>query len=658
MNYGLGIDTGGTYTDSVIIDLDTHELLSRSKSLTTRDDLVIGIHSSLDGLDKKLLPNVSLVSLSSTLATNAVVEGKSCRVGLISIGKKAGFTAPVSQYAYVDGKFDMMGNETTELDVDAVREAMNEMRGRVDSLVIAGYLSVRNPSHENKVRELANEILKIPVVCAHDLSSQLGFNERTNTAIINAGLIPTIIKLINAVKDTLDSFNIKAPLMIVKGDGSVMNSQTAVEKPVETILSGPAASLTGAVALTGEMNGIVIDMGGTTSDIGILNNGRPRTTENGADIEGHKTRIKAAEIDTYGVGGDSRIIVNGGEIRMLPTRSIPLCIASNRWPSIKERLERMKDEGSKSTQDYSNDVNIIQEMEFFIPASNKNLNHLSKTDADFVELLKMEPRTIEDASSILDIPKHSIAIGELIAKDYVTRIGLTPTDIIASQTPIETYDSDASAIAVEICSHKASVSTAEFIGRIHKIITDRISGCVMNTLLKDCDVEQRKFMIDQLLNRNDAMMSINPRLNVPLIGIGAPSISWLKDVADYFGCELILPENYDVANAVGTITGSVSETAVVTVKASPYDLSDDPECSVFSINGKGSFDKIDPSIDYAIAEGKRIAEEKAIGSGASEILFNVDVERISKDLVGDGIQRFREAIVRVTATGKPPLLRN
>ena len=151
MRYGLGIDTGGTYTDSVIIDLDSGIVISRSKSLTTRDDLVRGIESSLNGLDGALLSEVKLVSLSSTLATNSVVEGKKCRVGLISIGKKAGFTMPVNQYECVDGKFDFMGNEIVPLDTDAVRKSLLDMRGTIDSLAVAGYLSVRNPIHENIV---------------------------------------------------------------------------------------------------------------------------------------------------------------------------------------------------------------------------------------------------------------------------------------------------------------------------------------------------------------------------------------------------------------------------------------------------------------------------------------------------------------------------
>ena len=657
MNCSLGIDTGGTYTDSVIMDMRSCELLSRSKSLTTRDDLEIGIRSSLEGLDKNLLSKISYVSLSSTLATNAMVEGKSCRVGLISIGKKAGFTAPVSHYAYVDGKFDMMGNELVELDVESAHAELIGMKGRVDALAISGYLSVRNPSHENRIREMAMEILDVPIVCTHELSYQLGFNERTNTAIINAGLIPIIVELIDSVKRTLDSFGIEAPLMIVKGDGSVMDSKMAVKKPVETILSGPASSITGALALTGVKDAIVIDIGGTTSDIGILEDGRPRTNENGADIEGHRTRVRAADIKTYGIGGDSRIIVNGDDIRILPTRSIPLCMASIRWPSIKSKLANILEKEISNIHDYSDDCNIVQEFEFFTPASNKDLERLSKKDVEFVNAIGKEPMTVDEVSSLLDVAKHSFSIGEMIARGYITRIGLTPTDIASLDTDIYDCDRETSAMAVEISSKKSRLFVFDFTDRVHRMIRDKIVSCVLNDILDNRDDSERECITRELLSNKSSIFSIHAGLNVPLIGIGAPAATWLRDVAEFFGCELILPENYDVTNAIGTVAGSVSETAVVTVKASPQDLNDDPECTVFSINGKRSFPNIDSSIEFAVCEGETIARESARRSNATDVLIDVKVERITKDLVGDGIKRFREAIVRVTATGKPTLLR-
>ena len=336
MRLGLGIDTGGTYTDSVILDLDTKEIISRSKALTTHDDLLKGIVDSIDGLRSH--ENIQLVSLSTTLATNSVVEGKGCRVGLLTIGKRIVPDLDVSSIGFVDGEFDMRGNIVTELDEMSATNLLNDMKGKVDSIAICGYLSVRYPEHENRLKGLASEILDVPVVCAHDLTSKLGFKERLNTAVMNASLIPEIIGLISSVKDALVEFDIDAPLMIVKGDGSVMSSDVAMERPIDTIMSGPASSLTGAMNVPGVTDAMVIDIGGTTTDIGMIQNGFVHTLDEGASICGHRTRVHAADICTYGLGGDTGMELVDKRIVFSGRRSIPYCVASSRWPSIHDRI--------------------------------------------------------------------------------------------------------------------------------------------------------------------------------------------------------------------------------------------------------------------------------------------------------------------------------
>ena len=255
MALGLGIDTGGTNTDAAVVDLSTMRIWDRSVSPTTRDDLTVGISRALDGLDKDLLDKISLVSLSSTLATNTIVEGKGGRAGLICIGRGYRDRSFGGPCCVIKGAHDLDGNETEPLDEAACREFLQSLAGSVDAVAVSGYLSVRNPAHEDRAAYLAREILGVPVVCGHELSSGLGFNERTTTALMNARLIPVIAELIRAMQDALRERGIDAPLMIVKGDGSVMSSAAAVLHPVETVLSGPASSLVGAYAITGETPG-------------------------------------------------------------------------------------------------------------------------------------------------------------------------------------------------------------------------------------------------------------------------------------------------------------------------------------------------------------------------------------------------------------------
>ena len=202
-DYGLGFDTGGTYTDAVIMDMENGRVVCCSKSLTTRNDLSIGIEGSIKGFDKELFKDIRMVSLSSTLATNSIVEGKGCRVALIAVGRDFDKSIPVDEYICIKGGHNLVGKEKEPLDEDAARSFLESVRGKVDGVAITSYLSVRNPDHENRLFELTKQILDVPVVCGHQLSSSLGFNERTVTSVMNARLIPIIKDLIVSVKTVI-----------------------------------------------------------------------------------------------------------------------------------------------------------------------------------------------------------------------------------------------------------------------------------------------------------------------------------------------------------------------------------------------------------------------------------------------------------------------
>ncbi|HOE52136.1 MAG TPA: hydantoinase/oxoprolinase family protein, partial [Methanomassiliicoccales archaeon] len=338
MELGLGIDTGGTYTDAALVELGTGKVIAKAKALTTRNDLSIGIAGSLRNLGDVPLKDVKLVSLSSTLATNSVVEGKGCRVALIIAGDAYNGSVPVDHIIQVQGGHTIRGVPNCPIDLQAVEEYVAGIADQVDAIAISTFFSVRNPEHEIALKRMITSKWDLPVVCGHELSTQLGFQERTLTAILNAKLIPIMAELIQSVKKVLEEDGIKAPLMIVKGDGSLMGEQLAKERPVETILSGPAASLIGARNLTGENDAVVVDVGGTTTDIGVLRGGRPRLDPEGAIIGGWRTRVRAADISTSGIGGDSRVVVVNGQIMLGTLRVMPLCIASSQYPRVLERL--------------------------------------------------------------------------------------------------------------------------------------------------------------------------------------------------------------------------------------------------------------------------------------------------------------------------------
>ena len=648
MVLGLGIDTGGTYTDSVVIDTETKKVVCRSKALTTRDDLVNGIVASLKGLQST--ERISIVSLSSTLATNSIVEGKNCRVGLIVMGKKFGHTVRVAQYAYLDATLDLKGRTVKRLKTEDAKAAIESMRGKVDVLAVVGYMSVRNPSHEDTVRSMAERTLGIPVVCAHDLTSKLGFEQRANTAIINAGLIPTIIELIKAVSAALQDLGIEAPLMIVKGDGSIMNAATAIKRPIETIMSGPASSLTSAMVHSGVQDALIADIGGTTTDLGIIHGGFVRTLDSGALVGGHRTRVRAADVSTYGMGGDSRISVEKGKIVLSTIRIIPICIASSKWPHVKEWLS-----GLQSLDSSPSDA--VSDCEFCIRASNDEFSYLTDADKRFLRKISDSPLTVREVSESLEIPVDRFCLKDLESEGYMTRIGVTPTDILAAEGTYDEYDSEASRVAVALLARKAGMDVDTFISRTKKAIVEKISRCIMDHMIraetgKDELSESDRYMIDEIL-KDTKEYDVGIRLKMPIVGIGAPVGAWLPEVAKILGTDLILPENYDVGNAIGAISSSVTEVVELSVRAAFQDFSDEPECTVY--NGEEAFDfpDKDEALQFAIEEATRIATARAIESGASEVNIESKVEETLVDVEGTGRKVFRGATVIIRASGKP-----
>ncbi|MCG8483236.1 MAG: hydantoinase/oxoprolinase family protein, partial [Clostridia bacterium] len=191
----MGIDTGGTYTDGVIVDPTCKRVLCKAKTFTTKHDLMTGISRCMDQLNDRDVKKVGLVCLSTTLATNAIVEGRGGKAGLLIIGKEPEDKLPVESWQLLRGRLDIKGNVKEDLKEDEIYEAIENLRDKVDAVAISGYASVRNSTHELKVKQMVHEQLDIPVVCAHELTSSLGFHHRTVTAALNAKLIPIISEL-------------------------------------------------------------------------------------------------------------------------------------------------------------------------------------------------------------------------------------------------------------------------------------------------------------------------------------------------------------------------------------------------------------------------------------------------------------------------------
>ncbi len=229
MDFFLGIDTGGTFTDAVLLDA-RKQVVAGAKSLTTRFDLAIGIGGALDKLPAGMLERVDLVSLSTTLTTNSVVEGKGSPVCVLLAGydapqvKASGLVELLGMEAIValSGGHDAGGFALEALDRDASRAAILRHAPRVSAFAISASFGVRNPEHELQLRAWVEELCDKPVTCGHELASSLGAPRRAMTVALNARMISHVKTLIDSVRSTLAARHIDAPLMIVKGDGTLI----------------------------------------------------------------------------------------------------------------------------------------------------------------------------------------------------------------------------------------------------------------------------------------------------------------------------------------------------------------------------------------------------------------------------------------------------
>ncbi len=662
---GLGIDTGGTYTDSAIVELDNGDILEKAKALTTREDLAVGITNSIDRLTPRRLREVKLISVSTTLATNSIVEGKGSRVGLIACGHEVKQDLPTDHFVQIEGGHDLVGHEREPLDLKAARAFILDTCDRIDAYAISSYLSVRNPEHEIALKALAGELCDRPIVCGRELTAELGFHERTITAVLNARLIAVIHTLIGATRQALTEREVNAPMMIVRGDGSLMSESVAKERPVETLLSGPAASVVGARLLTKLDDAVVVDVGGTTTDIAILREGRPRIAPEGAMVGKWQTRVKAVDMLTAGIGGDSRVVVMDEELYLSPRRAIPLSIGATLFPQLTEKLDQAQTHSVIPPLSYHQpeELTILQTTDFFTVTGNLDGTAVSTRERELIDLLKMHPCSLYDAAEQLGTHPYAFDVRQLEEWNVLTRISLTPTDALHVEGVHQEYSVEAARLGVQIESGRLQIDEAAFAARVREQVVHKITREIITKLVYDeiqhvhvpgCDVCRLllKGVIDDQSNQD---FSVNVMLNKPIIGAGAPAHTYLPEVAARMHSELIVPTHAEVANAIGAITGSIFETVEITIQPKPgWAFIEDPPCVLFAPDGQREYDTFKDALAYGELHGEELVRAAAERECAVDVLVTMERSDREGTVGGErGGKIFLESKLVFTANGKP-----
>lgn len=663
VNLALGIDTGGTLTDGVLFDLDKKKIVAKTKVVTTRHDLTVAVNQCLDNIlsqgEQVELDRIRMVSLSTTLATNAIVEGQGAEVGLILIGSEPDQGLPTPFYVSVGGGCNLKGKFKEEVDLVAASEAVEEMKDKVDAFAVSGYLSVRNPAQELTVANLIRELTGYPVVCAHQLSSELGFHERTVTAVLNARLMPLITDLIAAVKDSMACRGLNAPLMVVKGDGSLIGEHKARERPIETILSGPAASITGAMALTGIEDGLVIDMGGTTTDLALLRGGRPSIDRRGARVGGWLTQVKAAKITTIGLGGDSFIEVDRkGVLSIGPQRVFPLSwVASNNSHLTRELAEIRE-------VDYCLFATLPTTVLVYI----KEPLHLKLTDAEreIIDLIRETPHTLHYISKKLNKDFDLLSWWRLVSVGSVHRASITPTDILHVTGAFRRWNCEAAKLGTKILAYRFNAAIDTFSKTVLEEIYFKIASLITGRLIAGqasrapgMDELASRYFLKEILGQDKGGKAIefSAKVNLPLIAVGAPVKAYFPETAKRINAALSLPSSAEVANAVGTVSGQIMERVSILIKPG--------EGGGFIIHapwGRKAFMEFEEASRYALRKGKAYARGQAAAAGAAGVRLVVEQQdrysnlaRSSGEKVEAGMEHklFIESVVEISAVGRP-----
>ncbi len=619
MHYGLGIDAGGTYTDAVIIRGSDGAVVDSKKAFTTYPDLQEGIRNVLDSLDPEYLKDVNLVSVSTTLSTNSLLEGTGVPVGLIIVGEQpVEKVFPTQHIKWVAGGHDTRGDEEYPLDVDSVRDFALKTKDMVSAYAVSAYFGARNPEHELKVKDLVREITGMPVVCGHELSMELGAYERAVTAVLNAQLIPITQHFVSSVMKDIKRRGINARMLMLKCDGSVYNIEDALEKPIETIFSGPAASLLGASYLSKIETCAVIDVGGTSTDVSMLHNGVPEISTSGAVVGGWKTRVRAMRMETSATGGDSHIWVAEDRIHIGPRRVIPLCVASGQYPGFADKLKM-----SRPLPRPLMDENY-QPTKFFV-RSGYEAAGLDEQENEIFSIIGADPFSINEMTAFLKKSPSSKVLDSLIRKRLIQGIGFTPTDALHVLGVYTEWDVKAAEMGASHLSRYVQKGKYEFCTDVRGLVARKMAAGLMSFILP----HHPEDMIADLLNR---AYPAKFKLEIPVVLLGGPVQAHADELRSIIEAEVVVPDFAEVGNAVGALAGKGVKRIEISIMPASIQNPDE-DFLVFSPLGRERFHVYNDAVDFATATGKELVldYEKRCGILEQDTQITVSRKTISPE---------------------------
>ncbi|PID45257.1 MAG: hydantoinase/oxoprolinase [Proteobacteria bacterium] len=551
MKYHIGIDTGGTSTDAVLVDPARDLVVATAKTPTTRYRLSDGISSVLSKLlsgSDASAADIDGLAISTTLATNSVVENKGARVALLVIGFVKHFKLPVTAVIYVKGGHSITGKEEAPLELEYLVETLEKLKSSVDAYAVCSTMSMKNPTHELVAEKAISLIDPKPVFCSHRSSSEAGMKERAATAALHAKLMPVMNDFITSVTASMKQFNLNCPLAIVTGNGSTITAEQAIKQSGQTVASGPACT-----ALFGgrseNRQALVVDIGGTTTDIAMVTAGNPILSPHGCTIGSWATHMESVDLYTGGIGGDSLVSLGPkNTLTIGPDRVIPLCISGSNAGSVD--WIGPEEKGSAL---------------FLSPSIDKSR---AVKDPILLFLAENTPATryrLKRSPELKTIPiTHRLE--QLRRKQNIEETGFTPTDALCVLGLTDFGERDNAAKGGQRLAKQMGISLETFCRNVKKETEEKIVSAILSYVMNRTWGNSIAPFLSSYKNHD--LLDTRFRLKIPLIGTGAAARFFLPAVAEKLSTSITFPKFCDVGSAVGAAS-MLRKPAVIKKRNSP-----------------------------------------------------------------------------------------
>lgn len=533
--YIIGIDTGGTYTDAVLLDTHSRAIIATAKKPTTHYKLSVATGDALTELlaTSGATPHqIDKVVLSSTLATNSVVEKKGARVAVIVIGYVKHFRLPVKAVVFVKGGHDILGKEEQPLEIDYLVELIQALKNEVDAYAVCSAMSMKNPGHELVAEKAISMLDPKPVFCSHRISELTGMEQRAATAGLHAKLMPVMEEFITGVGQAMEKLQLTAPVLVIGGNGTPLKAEKAMQEAGLTVASGPACTAHfGAAHCESSANSLIIDVGGTTTDIAMIENGQPLMNKEGCQIANWKTHVEAIDMHTGGIGGDSHVSISDkGILSIGPARVTPLSMAAD-LPEVSEWLGTAGKDKLIALQPGSKDRLAKNELTTLL------LQHGCLT-----------PATIRQKTGLGGIALDK-QLEKLTRQQLIFECGFTPTDALHVLGLIDIGNQAVAMQGAEILATANAMNREQFARKVLDITREKIANLILDYVVRHYWGNSLTSFIS---TRNEhPVLGVDFSLKIPLIGLGAASRFLLPDVAKSLKTTIVFPEHCEVGNAIG-----------------------------------------------------------------------------------------------------------